>query len=132
MSCSVRVSRLNTAPLRAQDEELRSDLVSGLRARVEAMQRIALKVQNVLDEAACFLERGAALTSWADPTASALFLLVATAGALAIAALGLHTVLAALLCWLVRCPVRPLCVLCCVGGASLGGPGPLGRLVGST
>ena len=86
----------------AQDGELKGDLVSSLRARVEGMQRIALKVQNVLDEIASMLERGMGVVTWADPNASALFLFIAIAGALAIATLGLHTVLAFALCWLVR------------------------------
>ena len=77
------------------------------------------QVQNILDEAASFLERGAALATWADPTASALLLLAATAGALAIAALGLHTVLAFLLCWLVRL-FRPLSATGALAIAALG------------
>ena len=96
----------------AQDGELKGDLVSGLRARVEGMQRIALKVQNVLDEIASALERGLGVATWADPNASALFLLIAIAGALAVATLGLHTVLAVALCWLVRAcfGAAPRCV----------------------
>jgi hypothetical protein len=76
------------------------------------MQRIALKVQNVLDEIASFAERGLGVVTWADPNASAIFLLIAIAAALAIAALGLHTVLAVALCWLVRAALFLACRAC--------------------
>lgn len=69
------------------------------------MQRIALKVQNALDDIASFLERLRGLVTWGDPTASAFFLLVATVAALAVATVGLHVLLSFLLCWLVSITV---------------------------
>lgn len=86
----------------AQDNELQGTLVQRLQARVENMQRIALKVQNALDEIASALERLRAVVCWADPNASAFFLMMATAAALLVALLGLHTLISFLLCWMVR------------------------------
>lgn len=62
-----------------------------------------LQVQNVLDDVASILERCRGLVVWADPNASAFFLLIATSWALGVAVLGLHTILSALLCWMVGC-----------------------------
>ena len=84
-----------------QDNELQGTLVTRLQRRVDGMQKIALKVQNVLDDVAGALERCNGLICWADPNASTFFLLIATSWALLIAVLGLHTVLSALLCWMV-------------------------------
>ena len=84
-----------------QDNELQGTMVTRLQRRVDGMQKIALKVQNVLDDVASALERCNGLICWADPNASAFFLLIATSWALLIAVLGLHTVLSALLCWMV-------------------------------
>lgn len=95
-----------------QDNELQGTMVTRLQRRVDGMQKIALKVQNVLDDVASALERCNGLICWADPNASAFFLLIATSWALLIAVLGLHTVLSALLCWMVS-PHPPLsCVPC--------------------
>jgi hypothetical protein len=96
---------------RAQDKELQGTLVQRLQSKVENMQRIALKVQNALDGIASALERVRGVVCWADPTATAFTLLVATAAALAIAALGLHTLLSVLLCWLVS---SLCCLLLCL------------------
>ena len=85
-----------------QDNELQGTLVQRLQARVENMQRIALKVQNALDEIASALERLRAVVCWADPTASAFFLIIAMAAALLVSVLGLHTLVSFLLCWMVR------------------------------
>ncbi|BDA41056.1 probable FT-interacting protein 3 [Coccomyxa sp. Obi] len=86
------------------DKELQGTLVQRLQARVENMQRIALKVQNALDEIASALERVRAVVCWADPTASAFFLIIAMAAALLISVLGLHTLVSFLLCWMLRPP----------------------------
>ena len=66
------------------------------------MQRIALKVQNALDEIASALERVRAVVCWADPNASSFFLIIATVAALLVPLLGLHTLISFLLCWMVR------------------------------
>lgn len=84
-----------------QDNELQGTLVQRLQRRVENMQRIALKVQNALDAIASALERGWVLVCWADPNASAFFLMIATVAALLVALLGLHTLVSILLCWMV-------------------------------
>lgn len=104
----------------AQDNELQGTLVTRLQRRVDGMQKIALKVQNVLDDVASVLERCQGLICWADPNASAFFLLIATAWALGIAVLGLHTILSALLCWMVstRTPCRCIQCHCCGMAAS--------------
>ena len=93
--------RADACTLPLQDNELQGTLVTRLQRRVDGMQKIALKVQNVLDDVAGALERCNGLVCWADPNASAFFLLIATSWALLIAVLGLHTVLSALLCWMV-------------------------------
>ncbi|KAK9916339.1 hypothetical protein WJX75_001462 [Coccomyxa subellipsoidea] len=87
------------------DNELQGTLVQRLQARVENMQRIALKVQNALDEIASALERLRAVVCWADPNASAFFLMMATAAALLVALLGLHILISFLLCWMLRPPI---------------------------
>ena len=55
----------------------------------------------MLDDVASILEQCRGLVCWADPNASAFFLLIGTAWALGIAVLGLHTVISFLLCWMV-------------------------------
>ncbi len=94
----------------AQDNELQGTLVQRLQARVENMQRIALKVQNALDEIASALERVRAVVCWADPNASSFFLIIATVAALLVPLLGLHTLISFLLCWMVR--PRHSCCMC--------------------
>ncbi|EIE27011.1 hypothetical protein COCSUDRAFT_83570 [Coccomyxa subellipsoidea C-169] len=86
------------------DNELQGTLVQRLQARVENMQRIALKVQNALDEIASALERVRAVVCWADPNASSFFLIIATVAALLVPLLGLHTLISFLLCWMLRPP----------------------------
>lgn len=78
-----------------------------------------LQVQNVLDVVAGILERCRGLVCWTDPNASAFFLLIATTWALGVAVLGLHTILSALLCWMVRSPAIPPQAQCLLGGVYL-------------
>lgn len=94
------------AGMHLQDNELQGTLVTRLQRKVDGMQRIALKVQNVLDDVASVLERCQGLICWADPNASAFFLLMGTAFALGVAVLGLHTILSFLLCWMVSPPLN--------------------------
>ena len=101
-----RLQSCLNAHMHLQDNELQGTLVTKLQRKVDGMQRIALKVQNVLDEVANVLERCQGLICWADPNASAFFLLMATAFALGVAVLGLHTILSFLLCWMVSPPLN--------------------------
>lgn len=85
-------------------EATTSNPLAKLRAQVDRLQRLGLLVQNLLDDVACVMERAGALLSWQDPTATFLVLIALSAAAALIFLLGPATVLAAVLCFLIRPP----------------------------
>ncbi|KAL4424975.1 hypothetical protein ABPG77_002860 [Micractinium sp. CCAP 211/92] len=85
-------------------EAATSNPLARLRAQVDRLQRLGLLVQNLLDDVACVMERAGALLSWQDPTATFLVLVALSVVAALIFLLGPATVLAAVLCFLIRPP----------------------------
>ena len=78
--------------------------MANLRAKLDRLQRMGLQVQNVLDGVASVMERGGALLSWQDPSATLGVCVVLCGVAAIIFLLGLPTVLATVLCFVIRPP----------------------------
>ncbi|KAK9810133.1 hypothetical protein WJX72_005374 [[Myrmecia] bisecta] len=76
-----------------------------LKAKYDKLQRVALAVQNLLDDLASNLERVHAVVTATDPSATLLFVFVFGLLALLIGHVGFPPVLAVGLCWQVRPPV---------------------------
>ena len=74
---------------------------------MQRLVRVALAVQNYLDDMANTLERLHATINWTDPKATLIFLFACLAIVLAIAAFSLPVVLSIGLCWTVSHPTGP-------------------------
>eukprot|EP00884_Botryococcus_braunii_P007164 jgi/Botrbrau1/16449/Bobra.0142s0045.1 len=75
-----------------------------LKERYDRLLRVALKVQNVLDDMATTLERGGSFFTWVDPLATSLFVSACLLLALLIHSLPLSYIIAGGLCWSLRPP----------------------------
>eukprot|EP00891_Asterochloris_glomerata_P006512 jgi/Astpho2/6512/fgenesh1_pg.00099_%23_1_t len=97
-------------PMEEQEEE--SDEVASqntgpyqnLKRKYDSMVMVALSLQNLLDDAASFLERMRACITWQDPSATLLFLAFCIAGAMLLPVIGLPTVFAVVSCYQLRPP----------------------------
>jgi hypothetical protein len=82
--------------------------IGQLRKKYVRLVKVALTVQNMLEDFADTLERMHAFINWADPWATLIFIFICLGGCLAIAAFSLPVVLSLGLCWTVPPPPPPL------------------------
>lgn len=75
--------------------------VASLRRKYKELQGVALTLQNLLDDVATQLERLHACITWQDPSATLLFIGFCACAAMALTLLGLPTVMAFGLFWMV-------------------------------
>ncbi|DBA67072.1 TPA: hypothetical protein ACH3X2_001401 [Trebouxia sp. C0005] len=99
------------AEAEAEDTEEETELLSGNTNAVASLRRkytkllgVALTLQNLLDDVATQLERLHACITWQDPSATLLFIAFCACAAMALALLGLPTVLAVGCFWVLRPP----------------------------
>ena len=78
--------------------------ITQLRKKYFRLVKVALNVQNYLEDFADTLERLHAFINWADPKATLVFIFACLAAVLAIAAFSLPVVLSIGLCWTVLLP----------------------------
>ena len=78
-----------------------TNAVASLRRKYNNLLGVALTLQNLLDDVATQLERLHACITWQDPSATLLFIGFCACAAMALALLGLPTVMAAGLFWMV-------------------------------
>ena len=79
-----------------------TNAVASLRRKYTKLLGVALTLQNLLDDVATQLERLHACITWQDPSATLLFIAFCACAAMALALLGLPTVLAVGCFWVVR------------------------------
>ncbi|DBB06469.1 TPA: Tricalbin-2 [Trebouxia sp. C0004] len=96
------------AETEAEDTEEETELLSGntnavasLRRKYNKLLGVALTLQNLLDDVATQLERLQACITWQDPSATLLFIAFCACAAMALALLGLPTVMAIGCFWMV-------------------------------
>ena len=96
-----------------------TNAVASLRRKYNNLLGVALTLQNLLDDVATQLERLHACITWQDPSATLLFIGFCACAAMALALLGLPTVMAAGLFWMVRPLIYLTCSLACLPCAAL-------------
>ena len=85
-----------------------TNAVASLRRKYNRLLGVALTLQNLLDDVATQLERLHACITWQDPSATLLFIAFCACAAMALAFLGLPTVMAIGCFWVVRCPISAI------------------------
>ncbi len=78
-----------------------TNAVASLRRKYSRLLGVALTLQNLLDDVATQLERLHACITWQDPSATLLFIAFCAIAAMALALLGLPTVMAIGCFWVV-------------------------------
>jgi len=81
--------------------------IGQLRKKYVRLVKVALTVQNMLEDFANTLERMHAFINWADPRATLIFVFICLGGCLAICAFSLPVVMSLGLCWTVFLPPPP-------------------------